>query len=90
MTIPIILTAAVLAVFLSYALFSPVALNLGRFLGRSRVYCPTHTTFGNIRVNALGASLTAGYGEPTLHVRDCTLLHPGEQCGEDCLKSAEF
>lgn len=83
--LPLLVAGVVIAVFLGYAVFAPVAMNLSRFIRPRRVLCPVHNLYGTVRLNALEAALTSGYGQETLHVRGCSLLHPGEKCGETCL-----
>lgn len=94
MTVPVetvlILIAAVLGVFVAYSVLAPVSMNLSRFIRHPRVLCPVHKIYGTLRLNMFGAALSAGYGQPVMHVKDCSLLHPGEKCDEACLKDANF
>lgn len=81
---------AVLAVFAGYTLLAPIVANLGRFWGSTWLMCPEHREYGRVRLNAVGAALTAGYGGPDLAVRRCSLRKPGEACDERCLHGADF
>ena len=90
LTTAIITVAVVLGVFLTYAVLAPVIANLGRFMGRTWLFCPEHQEYALIGVNPLGAAFTAGYGSPSLAVRRCTLRKPGEVCDERCLEGADF
>ncbi len=90
MTTSMTVAAAILAVFFGYTILAPVAANLGRFIGRSWLYCPKHRVFGAVKLNALSAALTAGYGEPMLAVRNCSLREPGQTCDERCLNGADL
>lgn len=87
---PEIFLGIVLAIFLTYAVVGPVAANLGRFIGKHKLLCPTHNAFGVMKFNAFGAALGSGYGPPKPHIRQCSLRHPGENCDEGCLKDTEF
>jgi hypothetical protein len=86
MTTLLIVESAVVAVFLGYAVLAPLLLNLPRFSGRFEVNCPSRLQAAEMRVNPLSAALTAGYGKPHLHVRDCSLLRADQTCAEACLK----
>ena len=90
MTTILMLTAAILAVFMGYALLAPLALNLHRFIKRNWIYCPVHESYGSLKLNAIGASLGSAYGFGNVHVRKCSLLEKGHKCEEACLKDAEF
>ena len=48
--------------------------------------CPERQAYGDVRVNPFGAALTSAYGDARMQVRKCTLLKPGEKCGEECLQ----
>ena len=89
MITPVILIAVILGVFVLYAVVGPTLFNLNRFIGRFRLYCPTRATFAELRLNAFGAALTSAYGKPILDVRQCTMLHKGEKCGQDCLEELD-
>lgn len=85
MTTLLVVYGAIAAVFVGYTLFAPTLLNLPRFIGGFLLKCPLRQAYADIRVNPLGAALTSAYGDPQLHVRKCTLLQPGEKCGQECL-----
>jgi hypothetical protein len=89
MITPVILIAVILGVFVLYTIVGPTAFNLNRFMGRFRLYCPSHATFADLRLNAFGAALTSAYGKPAVDVRKCTLLNEGEICGQDCLEELD-
>lgn len=80
----------VLGVFLAYSVLAPLALNLGRFIGRSWLFCPEHQEYARVGVHPFAAAFTAGYGAPALSVRRCSLLPPGQACDEQCLNGAHF
>ncbi len=90
MMTPLLLTVLVLAVLFTYAVLAPFSMNLGRFFGRKQLHCPSRHTYGAVRLNAMGAALSAGYGMPQIQVRACSLLGRGETCGEDCLREADL
>lgn len=86
MTTFLIVSASILLVFATYALIAPVALNYGRFGGGFEVKCPSRLQPADVRVAASRAAITSAYGSPSLRLRRCTLLRPGESCDEACLK----
>ena len=90
MSTPIVLIAIVLAVFLAYALLSPLLMNLTRFIVRPWLYCPVNDAFGHLSFNAFGAALASGYGDVKPRVKGCSLLKKNERCEAVCLKGHEF
>jgi hypothetical protein len=90
MTMTMLLTIVFLGVFVAYAIAAPFVSNIGRFLRRTWLYCPEHEEYARVGVHPMGAAVLAGYGEPPLSVRSCSLLKPGQRCDEGCLDGAEF
>ena len=88
--VPVLLVGIIFAIFLTYSVLGPVAMNLGRFVGRRSLPCPKHNAYGVMRFNVLGAALGVGYGPANPHVTKCSLRHPGEECDEACLKNVTF
>jgi hypothetical protein len=90
MTTSVIPILAVLGVFLAYALLAPIVMNVGRFAGRTWLFCPERHEYARIGVNAVGAAFSTAYGAPDVSVRACSLLKSGEVCDERCLAGAQF
>ncbi len=89
-TTMLLVTVAVLGVFLSYTVLAPLAMNVARFVGRNWLFCPHRHRYGRVKLNALWAALSAGYGAPLLSVRRCSLLSKGETCDQRCLEEADL
>lgn len=88
-SIPYVL-AAILAVFLAYAIVAPTMLFIPRFLKRFRLFCPTHRSYANVRLNSFGAAITSAYGAPNVHVSGCNLKSRNDKCDERCLNDADI
>ncbi len=89
-TTMMLVTVAVLGVFFSYTVLAPIAMNVARFVGRTWMFCPHHHRYGRVKLNALWAALSGGYGAPLLSVRQCTLLGKGETCDQKCLDEVDL
>ncbi len=82
-------SAMILAVFLAFTVLAPVLLNFARFAGRFLRTCPHLQQNAQVRVNPFSAAFTAGYGEPRLHVRECSLWGEQRGCEGECLKDGK-
>jgi len=90
MTTSLWIILAVLGVFAAYTLVAPLALNIGRFIGRSWLFCPDRREYAQVRLNAIRGALSSAYGNPHVTVRGCSIRNPGETCDEKCLHGAAF
>lgn len=90
MTTTMPVTVAVLGVLLSYTVLAPIARNVARFVGRTWVVSPHRHRYGRVKLNALWAALSAGYGAPLFSVRRCRLLRKGETCDQKCLDEVDL
>ena len=81
---------SIFAVFAAYAVVAPLFLNLSRFWGPVAVKCPEQHSGAAVRLKATAAALSSAYGPPQPQVRRCTLLRPGNTCGESCLKGLSW
>jgi hypothetical protein len=90
MTTTLWIVVGVLGVFVAYTLVAPLALNVGRFLHRTWLFCPERKEHALVGVHALSSALRSAYGDPKLSVRTCSILKPGETCDANCLEKAAF
>jgi len=88
MTPILVVSAAIVAVFVVYALLAPAVLGLPSFMRPLLLPCPHHVATGRIRLNGILAALTNAYGRPRFRVMRCNLLRPGETCDEGCMEGA--
>jgi hypothetical protein len=90
MTTTLSLILSVLGIFALYALVAPIALNVGRYVGRNWLFCPEHQEYARVGVRPLGAALGVAYGARSLSVRRCTLLGRGQTCDAQCLSGVQY
>jgi hypothetical protein len=76
----------VLVVFATYTVLAPLVLNFGRFDCGFALHCPDRQEGAVVEVRAAGAAISSAYGEPSLKLRHCSLLGPGEVCQQACLQ----
>ncbi len=90
MMTPLLDSAAVIGVLLIVGLVAPMLTFAPRFMRKFSVSCPTYGIFTRVRVNALGAGISAAYGTPKVHATRCPLRGRNETCDSACLKDTRW
>lgn len=84
---PLLVLGAIMALALFYVML-PVFLDvLMRYRKATILMCPQKNKEASVGIDATRAALSSLFGQPQIRLKDCTLLHNGQHCNLECLKS---
>ena len=85
MSAPALFIVVVFAVVAIYFLARVVIPAYLKFRGKRLITCPENQAVASVEVDATHAAITAGVGEPDLHLKTCSRWPERQNCGQQCL-----